>query len=233
MKTPLALLLLTACGSDSSGKMADAAPQVPATINISGTASERSLSGTTPVAGLVVAAYSNTAPSTVVVMATTDANGMYTLAIPTMGKPVDGFVKATKSGYTDTYLFPPAPLTADFASASLNMLTPNEFGLLSGTLCAVTADPAKATVALEVVDASMQTVMGATVSSTPAASKECYDQGGFPNKSATATDTDGVAVMFNITAGAVMVSAAKSGATFKTHSINAVAGAFNTTLVTE
>lgn len=231
MKLALTALLLAACGGSDS-KTVDS-PTVAQTINISGTASERSLSGAMPVAGLTVAAYSSAAPSTVVVMTTTDANGMYTLAVPTMGKPVDGFIKATKSGYIDTYLYPPAPLTADFSSASLNMLTPSEFGLLSGTLCAVTADNAKATVALEVVDASMQTVMGATVSSSPAASKECYDQGGFPNKSATATDTDGVAVMFNITAGQVMVSAAKSGATFKSHTINATAGAFTTTLVTE
>jgi len=220
-----------ACSSESS-KTVDA-PTVAATINISGTASERGVGSTTPVAGLTVAAYSSAAPSIVVTMTTTDGNGNYTLAIPTMGKPVDGFLKATKSGYLDTYLYPPAPLTADFTMASLNMLTPGNFDLLAGTLCGVTADNAKGTVALEVIDTSMQTVGGATVSSTPVNTKACYDQGGFPNKSATATDTDGVAVMFNIAAGPVTVSASKSGLTFKSHTVNATAGAFTTTLVTE
>ena len=82
------------------------------------------------------------------------------------------------------------------------------------------------------VDAATVAVSGATVASAPAATSYCYDQGGFPNKSATMTDTDGVAVMFNVT-GAVTVSATKTGATFKSHSVNAVAGAFTTTLITE
>src|SRR5437588_11397064 len=109
MKTALMLVLVAACGSSDTGKQPDAS-NVPATINVSGTASERSLSGTNPVMGLTVAAYSNTAPTTVVVMTTTDASGNYTLAIPTMGHPVDGYFKATKSGYVDTYLYAPAPI---------------------------------------------------------------------------------------------------------------------------
>ncbi len=223
---------LAACGGGSGGKSVDAPPAVPAMLTISGTATERSLSGTTPVQGATVAAYDSSAPSTVVTMTTTDAQGNYSLMVPTNGKPVDGFVKATKSGYMDTYLYAPAPLTMDFAMASINMLTPSNFDLLAGTLCGVTQDAAKGTIAVEVVDTSNATVGGATVASTPAASKYCYDSGGFPNKSATMTDTDGVAVMFNVT-GDVMVSATKSGATFKTHTVNAVAGAFTTTLITE
>ncbi len=233
MKIALAFAVLAACGGGDSGtKMIDA-PTVPAMITVSGTASERSISGTTPVQGITVAAYSNAAPSTVVVMTTTDASGNYSLVIPTMGKPVDGFIKATKSGYMDTYLYAPAPLVADFNMASLNMLTPSEYSLLSGTLCGVTQDTAKATVAVEVIDTANATVAGAMVASSPAASKVCYDQGGFPNKSATMTDTDGVAIMFNVTAGNTMVSATKTGATFQTHSVNAIAGAFTTTLITE
>lgn len=204
-------------------------------ITISGTATERSLSGTTPVQGATVAAYNSSDPSTVVVMTTTDASGNYSLSVPTNGKPIDGFVKSTKSGYVDTYLYSPIELTADFSMASINMLTPSNFMLLSGTLCAGSQDAAKGTIAVEVVDSAMpgaNTVAGAAVASTPAATKYCYDQGGVPNKSATVTDTDGVAFMFNVT-GSVQVSATKSGATFKSHTVNAVAGAFTTTLITE
>ncbi len=229
------VFVAAACGSSGGGsKTPDAPSNVPAMINISGTASERSLSGTTPVSGAVVAAYSNSAPTTVVAMTTTDASGNYTLMVPTMGKPVDGFVKATKTGYMDTYLYAPAPLTADFSMASINMLTPNEFGLLSGTLCGVTQDAAKGTVAVETVDPTGATVAGVTVASSPAASKYCYDSGSpsYPNKTATMTDSDGVAVMFNVT-GSVSLSATLSGATFKSHTVNAVAGAFTTTLITE
>ncbi|HUJ59550.1 MAG TPA: hypothetical protein VLX92_13685, partial [Kofleriaceae bacterium] len=68
--------------------------------------------------------------------------------------------------------------------------------------------------------------------STPAATKYCYDMGGFPNKTATVTDTDGVVVLFNVT-GSISLSASLSGATFKTHSVKAVAGAFTTTIISE
>ena len=233
MKLAPAAVFLAACGSSSSPpKMVDAS-NVPATIMVSGVADERSLSGTTPVAGITVGAYAEGDTTTPVATAMTDSAGKYTLVIPTNGKPVGGFIKATKSGYLDTYLYAPAPLTADFNMAALTELTQNEYDLLSGTLCGVTEDTAKGTVAVEVVDTMQATVGGAMTATSPAASKECYDQGGFPNKSATATDTDGVAIMFNVAVGSVTVSATKSGATFQTHTINVLAGAFTTTLITE
>lgn len=227
-------VIAVGCGSSGGGKSVDA-PNVAATIMISGTASERSLSGTTPVQGAMVAAYDSSDPNTVVAMTTTDASGNYSLMVPTMGKPVDGFVKAAKSGYMDTYLYAPAPLTADFGMASINMLTAQNFSLLQGALCNANQDTAKGTIAVEVVDSAMagaMTVGGVTVASTPAATKYCYDKSGTPNQTATVTDTDGVAFMFNVT-GSVMVSATKSGVTFKSHTVNAVAGAFTTTLITE
>lgn len=233
MKYAPALLLVAACGSDSKMMTMADASSVPATITVSGVASERSLSGTTAVKDLLVAAYSKTDTSTPVVTTMTDTSGKYTLVIPTLGKPVDGFIKATKTGYLDTYLYAPAPMTADFANAALNELTPNEYDLLSGTLCGVTEAAGMGTVAVEVVDTAQATVAGAATTTTPAASKSCYDQGGFPNKSASVTDTDGVAIMFNVAPGSVMVSATKTGATFQTHTINVVAGAFTTTLITE
>src|SRR5262249_21468741 len=158
--------------------------------------------------------------------------GNFSLVIPTMGAPIDGFIKATKTGYVDTYLYPPAPLIADFNMASVNMLTPSNFGLLSGTLCRATQDAAKGTIAVLVEDAAAMPVGGATVSSSPAASNYCYDSGGFPSSTATMTDTDGLAFMFNVT-GPATVSAMKSGATFKSHGVNAHAGALTTTLITE
>jgi hypothetical protein len=233
MKLAPAMLLIAACGSDSKMMPMVDTPTVPAMITVSGVASERSLMGTTMVKDLTVAAYSATDTSTPVVTTTTDTNGKYTLVIPTMGKPVDGFIKATKTNYLDTYLYAPAPMTADFANASLNELTQNEYDLLSGTLCGVTEASGMGTVAVEVIDTAQATIGGAMTATAPAASKECYDQGGFPNKSATVTDTDGVAIMFNVAPGSVTVSATKSGATFKTHTVNVVAGAFTTTLVSE
>jgi hypothetical protein len=54
--------------------------------------------------------------------------------------------------------------------------------------------------------------------------------GGFPNKNATMTDTDGLAYLLNIT-GSASVTATKTGSTFASHSVKARAGAFTTTLI--
>jgi hypothetical protein len=160
----------------------------------------------------------------------TDASGNYTLMIPTNGVALDGFLKATKPGLVDTYLYPPEPLTEDFAGASLNMVSPTTFGLLADTLCRANQEAAKGTIAILVNDAAGMPVAGATVASNPAAPTTCYNgSNGLPSSMATETSTDGVGYLFNVT-GNVSVSAMGS-ATFRSHQVNARAGALTTTLV--
>src|SRR5215470_13129352 len=95
MKTLLALIVLAACGGGGGGGGDDGQPpdapvNVPAMITVSGQATERQLDGSsTPTADVTVAAFKNTDETTPVVMTTTDAQGMYTLTIPTGGVPVD------------------------------------------------------------------------------------------------------------------------------------------------
>lgn len=233
IKLPLlaALAVTAACGGSDGAPMNTAdAPPAAQTVNISGTATSRDASGGSPLAGVTIGAYANTDESTPVAMATTDASGNYTLTITTNGTALDGYLKATISGYLDTYLYPPAPITADFAGASINMVTQNTFDLLSNTLCRANQTSSNGAIAVEVVDGAGMTVQGATVASSPAASKYCYNSGGFPSANATATDTDGVAYMFNVT-GEATVSAMKSGSTFKSHPVKARAGALTTTLI--
>lgn len=226
-----ALAVVSACGGDDGMNMNTVdAPPAAQTVNISGTATARDASGGSPLQGVTIAAYSNTDENTPVAMATTDASGNYTLMITTNGTALDGYLKATFSGYLDTYLYPPAPVTADFAGASINMVTQNTFDLLSNTLCRANQMSTNGAIAVIVVDSASMAVGGATVASSPAASKYCYNSGGLPSSSATATDTDGVAYMFNVT-GQATVSAMKSGATFKSHAVKARAGALTTTLI--
>jgi len=201
-------------------------------ITISGTASSRGIGSTTPVPGLTVAAYKSSDMSTVIVMTTTDANGNYSLVVPTNGAPLDGYLKATGSGYVDTYLYPPAPLTADFSDASVNMLTSSTYSLVF-TLSQVTQTPGTGLIALEVMDSTMTTVAGATVSTNPAGTYRYNGSSGTPDKTSTSTQSDGIAYVLNVPAGSVTVSAAMSGATFKSHAVASVAGAFTTTIISE
>jgi len=232
MTTRIALILVSvaACGGSDTGPGTDA-PVVSQTITVTGTAEELSASGANPVAGLLVEAFANTAETTVVASAMTDASGNYTLVITTNGSTLDGFLKATKSGLMDTYLYPPAPLAADFDGASLNMVSPNTFGLLADTLCRATQDTAKGAIAVLVNDAVGMPVAAATISSSPASNKYCYNgTSGLPSSTATETQPDGIGYVFNVTDN-VTVSASKSGTTFKSHAVKARPGALTTTLI--
>lgn len=223
---PGLLVVVAACGDDGGG--ADAS-NIPAMITISGTTTARSTSSSM-LANVTIAAYRNGDETTPVATTTSDAQGKYALVVPTNGQPLDGFLKATLSTYMDAYLYPPFVVSADFAGASINMLTPNTMDLLANTLCAANQTTATGAIAVIVIDAAEMPVAGAMAASAPAASKVCYMSGGFPSRNATVTDTDGIAYMFNVT-GQATVSATKSGATFTSHSLNARAGAFTTTLI--
>jgi hypothetical protein len=230
MSNRIALIFvsLMACGGGGDDDAVDATT-APAMITITGTASTLGVGGSTPTAGVLVEAFANSAETTVVAMATTDATGNYTLTVTTNGTALDGFLKATKSGLVDTYLYPPAPLAADFAGASLNMVSSGTFDLVSSA-CQGNQEDTKGLIAVLVHDAAGAAVAGATVESTPAASKYCYNSGGLPSGSAAATDADGIGFMFNVT-GSVSVTATKAGTTFKPHSVKARAMSLTTTLI--
>jgi hypothetical protein len=225
------LFALVACGDDGGSNTMVDAQTAPPTITVSGMATKREGTNTSAAAGVMVAAYSSTDPNTPVAMATTDAQGNYSMVITTNGVALDGYLKATLANFLDTYLYAPKPLAADFSSASINMINTNTLGLLSNTLCGSAQDSAKGVIALIVADAAEMEVAGAMVSSSPTAAKICYNDGGFPNRNATMTDTDGIAYLLNLTAGKVTVSATGAGAPYSSHEVDARAGTFTTTVI--
>lgn len=230
----LALLGLVACGGSGGGDddTPDGPSNVPATITITGAAQEISAGGTGPEEGVLVEAFSNDDETTVITSATTDAQGNYTLTVTTNGEALDGFLKATKSGLMDTYLYPPEPLGENFDGASINMVTPQTFGFLAGgVFCDANQDSAKGTIAVLVYDAADAPVAGATISSSPAATSDCYNgNSDLPDGNATATAADGIGYLFNVT-GAATVSATATGLTLRSHAVKARAGTLTTTLI--
>jgi hypothetical protein len=233
------LTILAACGGgggddanspDAPKEFLDAPPVVPAMISISGVAEEQAQSGSTPLTGVAIALFRR-GNDTPLASATTDAQGKYSVMIATGTQPVDGYVKATKTGYVDSYAYPPAAWIADSTRGDANMITTGTFNLLvqfGG------GSPAKGVVTLAVVDAADQAVTGATVSSTPASGVYKYsDANGFPT-STTGTAADGIAFMLDVPAGDITVKATKAGgAAFKSHVIEARAGKFTTTAITQ
>jgi len=247
MKTTLtSLVILAACSGSSSGPGPGPGPGPDAnhmgggdgptgggdTITVSGTAVEQQLSGApTPLAGVAVSGFTVADDNTAVATAMTDAQGNYSLVIPTHGAPVDGYIKATKSGEVDTYLYPSAPLTADFTMGQVNMVSTGNFGTLRSFIGETAG---KGLVIAIVADANDQPIAGATVSASPAAAKYTYmDANGLPD-STTGTAADGIAFMVDVPpTGTITVSATKSGATFKSHAVKARADVLTTTLITE
>jgi hypothetical protein len=199
-------------------------------VTISGMAQKRDGVNSYPAPDVTIEAYSTADPSTPVVTGTSDASANFAIAIPTGGTPVDGYLKATLPGYLDTYEYPPHALAADLR-VSLQVPTTNTTDLLSGTFCGSVQDYANGIVALTVTDADGMPVAGATISSDPAPLKYCYNLNGYPNKTATQTDVDGIAYLINVPAGKVTMNGNKSGTTFRTHVINARANTMTLTQV--
>jgi hypothetical protein len=223
---------LAACGGGGGdGMKTPDAPPVSAMVTVTGTASSVGISGKQPEAGVLVAAYANSDENTIVAMTTTDASGNYTLTITTNGTALDGFLKATKATFKDTYLYPPDPLSKDFAGASINMVTSGSYGLIY-SLTQVSQTAGMGTIAMIVSDGT-NGVAGATVSSSPAGTYRYNGSNGLPANmsSAMATQADGIGYILNVAPGQVMVSGAKSGSTFRTHGLKARADVLTTTLV--
>lgn len=206
-------------------------------ITITGTAVERTASGMNPVDSAVIAAYQNGNDTTPVAMTTSMSNGTFSLSVPGGGGPLDGYLKATKSGLKDTYLYPPAPITADTV-APVNMISGDTLDLL--VLLAIGAgnqQAGKGLIALVVVNGATATstpVAGAAVTSNPASSASIYNgSNGLPDRNANGTGADGTAFLFNAPSDAnVTVSATKTGSTFTSHSVKAWPNQFTTTLIT-
>jgi len=231
-KRILAVLLgFAACGGDDGGGGGGGvdAPALPTMVTVSGVASTVGLGGRTPLAGVAIAAYREGETASVA-MTTSAADGTYALIVPTSGAALDGYLLGTQSGKKDNYLYPPKPLTEDVPSAPVLMVTQGIFDTL-GSLAQQNQDPTKGWVGVQVFDAANLPVAGATVTSSPAGTVKYNGSSGTPSRDATVTGADGIAYIFNVTAGSVTISASGGGLTFFSHPVIARANQVTTTLI--
>jgi len=242
--TTFAFIVVAACGGSSDKPngdvdaatnidakvFLDAPPIVPQMITISGKTSERSISGETDVTGVTMSIFANSNESTAIATAMSNAQGNYTMMVPTNGMPIDGYLVASKAGYVDVFMYPSSPFIANDMEAHVNMMTQSNKDFLN-SLASGGQMAGKGMIGLQVRDASGP-VAGATVTSMPASGAYRYNgSNGLPSGTATTTSSDGVAFMFNVPSGPITVTATKAGMTFKAHVVKARADKFTTTSV--
>jgi hypothetical protein len=253
MRTTRVALILVAffgCGNDGKDKggsdannppgpdatqFLDAPPTMTAQVTVSGQATERTAQGSGPVQGVLIEAFRNSNETTPIAMTTTDAQGMYSITVDTNGESLDGFLKASKSGFVTTYLYPPYPLMMDFANASVIMITSGTYDALCNLGQAMCAHgDGQGLIGLIVTDGT-NPVGGATVSSNPLADPIVYNAMVgtlvLPSPSAMSTYTDGVAYLFNLAPGQVTVSATHPTMTLASHGAKTWANDLTTTVI--
>jgi hypothetical protein len=237
-------LAAAACGSSSKSNTAvdasggddasdDGSTTTPGMLTLSGTAKEISAGGQTALGGVMLTAY-NAADDSVLGMATSAADGSFSIAVKTTAG-IDGYLKATTPGtgmnaYKDSYLYPPATLTTNFSGVPVFVLKVSTYDL-ANRLLGNGQTAQNGWIALIVQDAAMMPVAGAKVTSTPMGQIN-YNVNSLPSQGAMSTATDGIAYDTNITAGTVSVKATKAGATFATHSIKVRPDVVTLTLIT-
>lgn len=199
----------------------------PASLLIMGDTETISLSGTDPVTGASVASYGKAGGASLA-SATSNNVGGFQLTVDTGGAPLDGYILATKATYLDTYLYPPSPLAADTDKAKMLMITPGTFTTLQ-SIATVTQTAGKGFVGVIVSDCDYKPVAGATI--TISSGDVRYTTSGLPSKDALVTDTDGVALIFNVNPGAVTVTATAGGVTYRAHTFDVRADVVTTTAV--
>jgi hypothetical protein len=161
------------------------------------------------------------------------ANGNFALSLATGGVALDGYIKATKAGYRDTYLYPPTIIYQNLSGAAVLILQPATFNLLVN-LAGATQTAGNGALGLVVLDCNNDPVPGATVSAKVGGADVGmirYTSGMLPSAGATATDTSGLAFVFDVPPGDVTVSAQVGSMTLRTHVVAVHADANTTTAV--
>jgi hypothetical protein len=202
---------------------------IPDTITISGQAIVQDQTTETPQSGVAISVYATGDDSTAIATATTDGSGNYSVMLTTNGQAIDGYIKATKSGLVDTYVYPPAPMATDSSTATASMISTSNYSELVGI---EGASSSKGMIILDVLDSTLTPVQGVTVATTPSSGKTYYMNSSDEPFSTSSTYSDGLAFLFDVpTTGTVMLAATKSGMTFTSHAVTARANALTTTVV--
>lgn len=156
---------------------------------------------------------------------TTGAGGVYMIDIET-GLPTD-YLTMSEAGYTPARYYPKAPAASTKTFGKVPLLTTASTAALPGSLGA-TQSAGKGMIVVTVADCASTRLAGATVSVTPAGGSTVKYLGG-----GAATNSGGVAVIFNVDPGTATVSAAAAGLDMRSVTVEASPSYTTTVIVSE
>ncbi len=167
-----------------------------------------------------------TSDDTLVVMGAAATNGIFAFNVPTGGVAPSVYRKATAAGRLDGYTFDAYP-PPDANHAGRGIYAPTAASRdMYYAAAGIAADPAKATVVLDVFDCIDLPIYGATVEA-PAAGRVIYlDDGGLPSGTATATGSPATAILLNVPAGMLDATVHAGSVVYRARPIPIRANAF-------
>jgi hypothetical protein len=189
----------------------------PDPISVGGTVSSVGLGGTSPLRNATVQALP-VSGGAALATTTSAADGRYTLSLPSGGRPLDVYVRATSGSLLATELYGAAPAVADASSSNFVLASLMIFNFAAG-LVDVDQDPALGAATVSVTDCDGNPVQGATVTGFADGVRVYYAAEGKPSTTPTATDVDGLAFVFNAPLGDVNVGATVDGDELRAHRI--------------
>ncbi len=192
----------------------------PDPVTISGTAIEVTAVGTVPTAGVKIETFDTGAPTTATGTATSGAQGADSISLATGGVPINGYERATKTGYVTSYGFAATPIYQDYVS-NAPIVTAATIAQLESA-ASVTAADGKALLSVRAIDCAGTAIAGATIATDPAGML-FYADNGAPSAQATQTDASGVAYVFDVDVGDVTVSAQLGSIALRSHVVKAFA----------
>jgi hypothetical protein len=160
---------------------------------------------------------------------TSAADGTYALSMATGGSPTSVYFLTSKTGYWDSYVYPPYPLFAQLVGIPL---VSYQSTLLStvATAFGVPQTAGNGVMFVAVWDCASTPIAGATVSTTPSLTPH-YTANNLPSPTSTQTTADGNAVFLDVPPGSIVIGATVGGKTLRGHTVVVHADAATLTVV--
>ena len=153
-----------------------------------------------------------------------DTDGSFFYTHDTGGVPRTEYLDATLAGFLDLRFYPSVPVAATLENLELHMLTSSDASTYA-TTAGVALDPAKGVIMVRVVDCNRSPLIGGTISTSPRGPDVRYFADGAPSASAMTTDDSGLALIANVSAGAVTVTGSYEGTSLRSHDVTVSANA--------